>query len=234
MKHIDIWSDFACPYCYIGERRLKNAITELGVGHEVEINYRAFELDPNAPVKPQGETVERLAAKYGMTLEEAKKKVESIEKLGRDLGIDFRFGKAKSCNTLDAHLLMKFAEDNYEKAVVEALNEALFAANFTENKVLSDRKVLIDIAEKVGIDPVQAKEVLDQGLYTNQVRYDEQQATSMGVHGVPYMVFDGEFAVPGAISTDDCKTCLRDMLSKVKEKPQNMKGAECDEKGCSL
>lgn len=233
MKHIVIWSDFACPYCYIGERRLQNAIKELGVDDQVVIDYRAFELDPNAPIKPQGNTVERLAAKHGISEEEARKRVENIDRLGNDLGLKMNFAGARSSNTFDAHLLMKFAEDNYERAIVDALNEALFAAYFSENKVLADRKVLLDIVEKVGIDPVQAKEVLDQKLYANQVRYDEQEAASRGVHGVPYMIFDGEFAVPGAISSDDCKLALRDLLGRVKENP-NLKGVECDETGCKV
>ena len=234
MKTITIWSDFACPYCYIGERRLKDAIHELGVEKEIRIDYRAFELDPNAPIHPKGETVERMAAKYGISTEQARKQVENIDRLGRELGIDFKFSGAKSSNTFDAHLLMKFAEAAYEPAIVEALNEALFDAYFVKNEVLADRKVLLRIVESVGMDPVQAKEVLDQNLYANQVRYDEQEAAARGVHGVPYMVFDGEFAVPGAISTDDCKIALRDMLSRVKEKPDNLHPTACDETGCRV
>lgn len=234
MKTITIWSDFACPYCYIGERRLKDAIHEMGVDHEIKIDYRAFELDPNAPIHPKGNTVERMAAKYGISIEQAQKQVDTIDHLGKELGIDFKFATAKSSNTFDAHLLMKFAQSAYEPEVVEALNEALFDAYFVKNEVLADRKVLLKIVENVGMDPVQAKEVLDQKLYANDVRYDEQEAASRGVHGVPYMVFDGEFAVPGAISTADCKKALRDILSRVKEKPTGLNPKTCDENGCKI
>lgn len=234
MKTISIWSDFACPYCYIGERRLKNAIKELGIGNEIRIAYRSFELNPQAPIKSNQDIAQLLASKYGLTAQEAKSKIAEIDKLGHEIGIEMRYGKAQSTNTFDAHKLMKFAEAEYEPVIVEALNEALFKAYFTDNKLLSDRKLLVDLAESVGMDPVQAKEVVDSDLYNNDVRYDEQEATSMGVHGVPYLVFDGEFAIPGAVSTEDFKTALHDLLSKVKEKPEGMKGVSCDENGCNV
>lgn len=234
MKTISIWSDYACPYCYIGEKRLMDAIRELGVEDEIEITYRSFELDPDAPIKPSGTTVEKIAAKYGLSLEEAEKRVKGIDELGRDLGIDFRFATAKSSNTFDAHRLMKFVETQYEKAVVDALNFALFDAYFTKNQVLSDRKLLMKLAEEVGVDPVQAHDVVESDLYADQVRYDEKEAAMRGIHGVPYMLFDGEFAVPGAISTEDCKTVIRELLSKKKENPEKFDAKSCDENGCRI
>ena len=233
-KNITIWSDFACPYCYIGERRLKNAIRELDADDEIEITYRAFELDPNAPVKAKGNIAELLAAKYGMSVEEAKKKVAQIDDLGKDLGIDFRYGTAKRTNTFDAHRLMKFAEDQYEAPVVEALNESLFNAYFVENKELSDRKLLMRLAEAAAMDPTQVNEVLERGYYADQVRFDEREAADRGVHGVPYMLLEGQFAIPGCISTDDCKTVIRELLGRQKGEPEGVKGAVCDDTGCQI
>lgn len=233
MKHIQIWSDFACPFCWIGEKRLNDAIKELGVENEVKITYRAFELNPNAPIKPQGETQELMARKYGLTADEAKKRIEAIEKMAKDINIDMKFGKVKHTSTFDAHRLMKFAETNYEQSVVDALNFSLFFAYFTKNESLADRKLLLSLAEDAGLDATQANEVLNSDLYARDVRYDEQEAAERGVRGVPYFVFDGEFAVPGAVSTDDFKTALRDMLGKVKEKP-DFKAPTCDEFGCNV
>lgn len=234
-KKIEIWSDYACPYCYIGERRLKDAIRELDADDEIEIVYRAFELDPNASVHPaEGTTAERLAAKYGITLEEANSKIKSIVDLGKDVGIDMKFGSVKSTNTFDAHRLMKFAEDQYEAPVYEALNELLFKAYFTENKSLADRKLLLKLAEEVAMDPTQCNEVLERGYYADQVRYDEREAHDQGVHGVPYMLFDGQFAVPGCISTDDCKTVVRELLGREKGTPHGVTGTVCDESGCKI
>lgn len=233
MKHIQIWSDFACPFCWIGEKRLKDAIKELGVENEIRVTYRAFELNPDAPIKPQGDTKELMAKKYGLTPEEAQKRIEAIEKMAKDINIDMKFGKAKHTSTFDAHRLMKFAETNYEPSIVDALNYSLFFAYFTKNESLADRKLLLSLAEDAGMDATQSNEVLNSDLFANDVRYDEREAAERGIHGVPYILFDGEFAVPGAVSTDDFKTALRDMLGKVKEKP-NFKASNCDENGCEV
>lgn len=235
MKHIQIWSDFACPFCWIGEKRLNDAIKELGVENEVKITYRAFELDPNAPIKPkEGTTSEGLAKKYGISEEEAKNRIAAIEKMAKDVHLDMNFKNVKRTSTFDAHRLMKFAETNYEQSIVDALNFSLFFAYFTKNESLADRKLLLKLAEEAGLDATQSNEVLNSDLFARDVRYDEQEAMDRGVHGVPYMVFDGEFAVPGAISVDDCKKALRDMLGKVKEKPEGFKTQTCDENGCKV
>ena len=225
MKTIMIWSDFACPFCWIGEKRLMDAIRELGVENEIRITYRAFELNPNAPIKPEnnGDTKEALAAKYGITVQEAQKRIEAIEKAGKDIHLDLNFAKVKRTSTFDAHRLMKFAETNYEQKITDALNYSLFAAYFSKNESLADRRLLLKLAEEAGLDATQSNEVLNSDLYANDVRYDEREAAERGIHGVPYLVFDGEFAIPGAVSTDDFKTAIRDMLAKVKEKPEGLK-----------
>lgn len=231
-----IWSDFACPFCWIGEKRLMDAIRELDVENEIRITYRAFELNPNAPIKPEGngDTKEALAAKYGITVEEAQKRIEAIEKAGRDINLNMNFSKVKRTSTFDAHRLMKFAETNYEQKIVDALNFSLFEAYFGKNESLSDRRLLLKLAEDAGLDATQSNEVLNSDLYANDVRYDEREAAERGIHGVPYLVFDGEFAIPGAVSTDDFKKALRDMLAKVKEKPEGLKPISCDENGCKV
>lgn len=234
MKHIQIWSDFACPFCWIGEKRLQDAIKELGVENEVKITYRAFELNPNAPIKSSGNTKQHLAEKYGISEDEAQKRILAIEKMGKDVNLTLKFANVKHTNTFDAHRLMKFAETNYEDSVVEALNYSLFYAYFTKNESLSDRKLLLSLAEDAGMDATQSNEVLNSDLYARDVRFDEQEASERGVRGVPYMVFDGEFAVPGAVSTEDFKTALRDLLGRVKEKPQGLNGDSCNENGCTV
>lgn len=233
VKTITIWSDYACPYCYIGEKRLKDALKALNVEDEFKFEYRAFELDPNAPIKPEGNIDELLAAKYGITVEKAKKNIEHIDNLGKELGINMKFGTSLRTNTFDAHRLMKFAETEYEQVVAEAFNNALFDAYFTKNLNLADRKVLLNMAENCAIDGNQAKEVLDQDLYANDVRYDEKEAQMRGIQGVPYIVFDGRIAVPGAVSTNDFKAVVREVLEN-KNDERHAQGPSCDETGCKI
>ena len=211
---LTIWSDFACPYCYIGETRLQKAINELGLDDEVTVDFRAFELDPTAPKEVTTTTPERFAMKYRLSVDAAKQQIEQISDLGRELGIDFNYMTTQYSNTRDAHRLMKLAEDKYDRATVGRLNEALFAAYFTENLVLADHRVLLEKAVGVGMDEKEVREVLESNKYDDEVRFDEREAGMRGIHGVPYIVFNGSFAVPGAMSVDGFKNALERELKK--------------------
>lgn len=241
MINITVWSDFACPYCYIGETRLNNAIKELGMQDKVEINYRAFELDPTASKEVTSTTPVRFAMKYRLSVPDAEKQIEQISQLGREVGLDFRYATTLYSNTRDAHRLMKLAEAKYDHKTVEQLNEALFADYFTKNLVLADQKVLLDTAVAVGMDADEVKRVLDSNEYDDEVRFDEREAAMRGVHGVPYMLFNGSFAVPGALSTDALKSVLKRELAKevssvtddTSDKPTERPHI-CDKDGCRL
>ncbi len=235
---LTIWSDFACPYCYIGETRLQKAIEEMGLKDHVQIDYRAFELDPTASKEVVSTTPERFAVKYRLSLDAARDQVEQISALGREVGIDFRYATTQYSNTRDAHRLMKLAEAKYDRETVERLNQALFAAYFTENLVLSNHQVLMDKALSVGMKEEDVKEVLDSDKYDDEVRFDEREAAIRGVHGVPYILFDGEFAVPGAMSIDGFKSALSRALKRQDDKKEVEKATErphtCGEDGCQL
>ncbi len=236
MMKLTIWSDFACPYCYIGEKRLKHAIEELGLTENVEIDYRAYELDPYASKEVETTTPERFAKKYGLSLEDAKTQVDYISSLGNDIGIDFRYSTTKYSNTRDAHRLMKLAEAKYDRATVDRLNEALFAAYFTENLILSDHQVLIDKAVVVGLDEKEVRDMLASNLYDDEVRFDEREATMRGVRGVPYIVFGGDFAIPGAMSVDGFKSALERELKRQEKSVQESteRPHVCGPDGCQL
>ncbi|MDE6037455.1 MAG: DsbA family oxidoreductase [Duncaniella sp.] len=237
MMTLTIWSDFACPYCYIGETRLEKAIEELGIKDDVQIDYRAFELDPTAPKEVTTTTPERFARKYGLSVDGAKQQIEHISELGRELGIDFRYMTTRYSNTRDAHRLMKLAEEKYDRATVGRLNEALFAAYFTENLVLSDHDVLTAKAVSVGMDEKEVREMLASDKYDDEVRFDEREAGMRGVRGVPYIVFNGEFAVPGAMSIDNFRQALKREMDKTADKPSDAitgRAHTCGPDGCQL
>lgn len=238
MITLTIWSDFACPYCYIGETRLQNAIEELGLKNDVEVNFRAYELDPTASREVVSSTPERFAKKYRLSLEGAEEQIEQISSLGRELGIDFRYATTQYSNTRDAHRLMKLAEAKYDRATVGRLNEALFKAYFVENLVLADHSVLLAKALEAGLKEEDVKEVLDSDKYDDEVRLDEHEAMMRGVRGVPYIVFDGSFAVPGALSTEGFKSALERELKKkqteAESSPKSERPHQCGPDGCQL
>lgn len=238
MITLTIWSDFACPYCYIGERRLQNAIEELGIKNDVQIDFRAYELDPDASKEVVSTTPERFAKKYRLSLEGAKEQIEQISSLGRELGIDFRYATTRYTNTRDAHRLMKLAEAKYDRDTVGRLNEALFKAYFVENLVLADYEVLLSKAVAAGLKEEDVKDVLDSDKYDDEVRFDEREAMMRGVRGVPYIVFNGDFAVPGAMSTDGFKSALQRELKKqgmdAEIKTKGERPHQCGPDGCEL
>ncbi|WP_295600975.1 DsbA family protein [uncultured Methanobrevibacter sp.] len=208
---ITYWSDFACPYCYIGNTRLKKAIDDLDL--DVEFDIRAFELDQNAPRDVQSTTVERFAVKYSLSIEDARKQVNQISQLGADEGIDFKYETTLYTNTRDAHRLMKLAQEKHPESV-DKLATSLFDAYFVENLKLADHEVLMEIALDAGLGEEEIKEVLDTDLYNAKVEEDENIALSAGIHAVPFYLFDGKYSIPGALSYDDFKSVLSQIISE--------------------
>ncbi|MBR0271274.1 MAG: DsbA family oxidoreductase [Methanobrevibacter sp.] len=211
---ITYWSDFACPYCYIGNTRLKKAIDELGIQDEVEFDIHAFELDQNAPKDVESTTVERFALKYNLSIDDAQKQVDNISKLGIEDGIDFRYASTLYTNTRDAHRLMKLAQSKNEPKLAEILSNLLFDAYFSQNLKLADREVLLNVSKEAGLDPKEAEDVLNTNLYNAKVERDEEIALSGGIHAVPFYLFDGKYSVPGALSFKDFKSVLSQILEE--------------------
>ena len=210
---ITYWSDYACPYCYIGVRRLKKAVADVLPETGARIVMRSFELDPDAPLAPVSDTATRFARKYGLSLAGANARIEQISSLGRAEGIDLRYATTRYTRTFDAHRLTHYARSLGDDAKTAALEERLYAAYFTDNLELADRKTLLDAAESVGLDRAEAERVLASDRFARDVRRDEREAAEAGVHGVPYFVIDGKVAVPGAASTDDLRDLLRTMAA---------------------
>lgn len=183
---IEVWSDFVCPFCYIGKRRLEEAIAQFPGKDQVEVEFKSFELDPNA--KPYSGTGinEALAKKYGMSIEEAKRANEGIGSQAAGVGLQFNFDDMKPTNTFDAHRLAKFAATVGKE---KEMTEKLLASYFTESKLISDHDVLVEIAQSAGIEKAETLAVLnDSTKYANDVRIDEALAQQMGVTGVPFLL----------------------------------------------
>lgn len=223
---IEYWSDYACPYCYIGETCLEHAIEELGLGEQVELSMKAFELDPNTPKDVVSDTPTRFAQKYRLSLEGAKERIEGISKLGRKLGIDFRYATTQYSNTFDAHRLTKFAHSKGNTAI----EKLLFDAYFTRNEVLADHDVLVALAAEAGFDADEAREVLESDAFTDEVRADEALAYQLGVTGVPFFLIDGKLAIPGTLDDEGFRQVLKRALNE--ELETMAQGKACGIDGC--
>ena len=192
---IEIWSDYACPFCYIGERKLAAALKQTGMSEQVELEFKSFELDPNSP-KDYGESInELMAKKYGLSVEQATKANNNIINAAKEVGLNFNFDDLKPSNTFDAHRLSHYAKSQGKE---NEFLEAAMKSYFVDSKNISDLQVLTAIAIDIGLDKEKTLEVLSSTEFEEQVRADEQKAHTIGVTGVPYFLFDERQAVYGA------------------------------------
>jgi len=192
---VEIWSDVVCPWCYIGKRRFEAALAAFEHADEVTVMWRSFELDQEAPKVAEGTATERLAAKYGMSLERAQQLHAEMTERAAQEGLDFRFDLARGGNTFDAHRLIHLAATYGHQA---AAKERLMRAYFTEGEPIADPETLIRVVAEVGVDPVEARDVLQTDRFAEDVREDELLASQLGIQGVPFFVLDRRYGVSGA------------------------------------
>ena len=190
---IKIWADYSCPFCYIGKTTLQKAIDELGI-EDVEIEYKAFLLDPNAPLTNVESTEEALARKYRVSRLEAKQMVDGVVQHAKRVGLHYRYDLVQATNTKAAHRLLKLVDEKHKKA----LNEALYHAYFIEGKNLSDPKDLSVIAQEFGIAPMDVEALFNTDIQQNELENDVNEARTLRIAGVPFFLFEDGTSIKGA------------------------------------
>jgi predicted DsbA family dithiol-disulfide isomerase len=203
---LEIWSDIACPWCYIGKRRLESALAGFEHADEVEITWRSFELDPDAPAEREGDLATLLARKYGMTVEQARESQRSLTETATAEGLTFDFDGARRGNTFDGHRLVHLAA---EHGLGGAMKERLLRAYFTEGRLISDPETLLAAGREVGIPEDEIRELIAGDRFADEVRADERAATALGISGVPTFIVDRTVGVTGAQPPDLLLQMLR-------------------------
>src|ERR1700722_5396295 len=209
---IDVWSDYACPWCALGTARLEVALADFEHRDAVTVAHRAFELDPGAPASPAASSEEAVSRKYGMSPEQVRAGHAQITALGAEVGFTFDFDGVRLGNTFDAHRLTEAVRGTAWEA---PLVRQLFTARFSVGRQLSDHEVLRDIAGLVGVPATLTEEVLAGPAYAEEVRADEAEATELGVTGVPYFLIGGAWPVPGAQDVETLGVVLQRAWSRV-------------------
>ncbi|HEV2637371.1 MAG TPA: DsbA family oxidoreductase [Actinocrinis sp.] len=194
---MEIYADVACPWCYIGKHRFERALAAFPGAAGVEVVYRPYQLDPQAPAEATGHRA-WLDQKYGP---ESSAMDARVAQLGEAEGIAFDFDRALHVNTLDAHRLLAYALAEGGPQAQAAVSEALYAARFNSGGNVGDHAQLARIAEQAGLDPAAAEAYLDSDAGTVEVLAQIDRARELGVQSVPTYVFDGRFAVEGAHET---------------------------------
>jgi predicted DsbA family dithiol-disulfide isomerase len=205
---VEIWSDVVCPWCYIGKRRFEAALARFEHADQVEVRWRSFELDPTAPFRRSGTMSEHLAAKYGMSVEEAADRLENLDALAAADGLTYDLAHTQGGNTFDAHRLIHLGYER-DGATGAAVKEALLHAYFTDLQPVSEPEVLIGIGVAAGLDRDEIVKTLETDRFAAEVRQDEADAAALGCTGVPFFVIDRAFAVPGAQDSETFLITLR-------------------------
>jgi predicted DsbA family dithiol-disulfide isomerase len=208
---VEIWSDIACPWCYIGKRRFEAALEQFEHRDEVNVMWRSFELDPSAPHERIGDRAERLAEKYGMSVEQAREAEQQLTGVAASEGLRFRFDIARSGNTFDAHRVVHLAETH---DLQDAIKERLLRAYFTEGELMSDHDTLVRLAAEVGLDEHEVRELLAGDRYAEEVRADERTAGELGISAVPTFVVDRKLGASGAQPPEQLLDLLRQGWAK--------------------
>jgi predicted DsbA family dithiol-disulfide isomerase len=188
---VEIWSDIACPWCYVGKRRFESALEQFD--GDVDIRWRSFELDPAAPAERERSGAEHLAEKYGMSVEEARARQQQLREMAAGDGLDLRQDLNRGGNTFDGHRLLQLAA---QQGLQDALKERLMRAYHSEGELISDHATLARLAAEVGVEG--AEETLASDRFAAEVRDDERTAREIGIHAVPTFVVDRRVAVAGA------------------------------------
>jgi len=194
---VEIWSDVVCPWCYLGERRFEKALDSFAHRDEVEVVFRSFQLDPNAPRRNGESTTELLATKYGMSPEQVARSQADLTRLAAADGLEYHLDRTRRGNTFDAHRVLHLAA---AEGIGAAVHERFFRGYFTEGVAIGEPEELQRMAVEAGADAAAVAEVLGSERYADAVRADIDLARAIGIHGVPFFVLNRKFGVSGARS----------------------------------
>ena len=231
---IEVWSDFACPFCYIGKVRFEKALRNFPHKDKVQVVYKAYQLNPHAPKIMDGSAAENFAKSHHLTVKEAEERFARFTEAAKNEGITYRYDIMQMTKTYDAHRLAKWAN----KFGLEAeLTTRLMKAYFTDGLNIADHDTLVFIAKGLGLDEEVARAVLSSSQYSHEVLEQQAEAKQIGVQGVPFFVLNQKYGVSGAQSEQYFLQVLNHLWEEEKNKPLeevSTSNEYCDDEGCHI
>jgi len=191
---VDVWSDVACPWCFIGKRTFEEAVSRRP-DLDVRVRWHSFELSPDTPVDFEGDEVEFLARHKGLPEDQVREMLASVTARAAEVGLAYDFDRLQHTNTVKAHQLLHLADRH---GLQGAVKERLLRAHFVEGRHVGRVADLADLGAEVGLDRDEVVAALEQDALLDEVRADQDEASRLGIRGVPFFVFDGRFGVSGA------------------------------------
>ncbi|MGE4320568.1 MAG: DsbA family protein [Acholeplasmataceae bacterium] len=230
---IEIWSDFGCPFCYIGKARFEQALNQFEHKDSVEVIYKAYQLNPYAPKEMKGSAAEAFAQGHGMSVSQAKDRFKMFVENAKTAGLTYNYDIIQMTNTFDAHRLAKWAN---QFGLEPKLTSLLMKAYFTDGKNVADFSTLVAIAQEAGLNADEAKKVLEEGQFKDQVNAEINEARQVGVQGVPFFVINRKYGVSGAQATEYFLQALRQIYQEEQplQKLEADDSATCDHDECGF
>ena len=196
---IEIWSDVACPWCYIGKRRFERALAAFPHRDEVEVQWRSYQLDPTLPDHHDGTELDYLVDRKGMSRAQVSQMFDQVTSIAADEGLRYDFGSVVVANSFAGHELLHLAK---ARGVGDEVKEALLSAHFEHGEDIGDREVLVRIGTQAGLDADEIARDLATHTWRDAVVADITAANSLGIRGVPFFVVDEKYGVSGAQPTE--------------------------------
>jgi len=226
---VEIWSDIACPFCYIGKRRFEKALSKFEHRGQVEIKWRSFELNADIPRGKTTSTLEFLTAHKGISAAQAKAMFKQVTETAAKDGLIFNFDRGLHGNTFDGHRLVHFAT---ECGCGDAMKERLFSGYFERGESVADTETLISMASDVGLDAAKTREMLQSNNFSADVRKDEAKAREIGIRGVPFFLISEKHQISGIETPETILRLLNKAWNSSKDTSSSTAGVVCGEDGC--
>lgn len=227
---IDIWSDIACPWCYIGKRRFEKALAAFPHRDQIEVRWHSYQLDPTLPAHYDGTEVDYLVASKGMAREQVEQMIGHVGQQAAGEGLHYDFAALKVANSLPGHHLLHLAARH---GVADEVKEALLSAHFEKGQDIGDEQVLIAIGEAHGLSASDVREALTDPQLTAEIEKDFAQARAYGISGVPFFVLDEKYGVSGAQPPEVFSQALQQAWSESHPLVMSQQvGPSCGPEGC--
>ncbi|WP_354180966.1 DsbA family oxidoreductase [Arthrobacter sp. UYP6] len=195
---IDIWSDIACPWCYIGKRRFEAALAAFPHRDEVQVHWRSYQLDPSLPEHFDGTEVQYLSERKGIDPAQLAGMLEQVTAQAAGEGLSYDFDSLVVANSFSAHRLIHLARAEGGTKAADAVKESLLSAHFEKGQDIGAAETLAEIGAAAGLEPERVRSMLATNEFTDTVNADIAEARSLGVSGVPFFVLDRKYGISGA------------------------------------
>ncbi|MDP9882792.1 putative DsbA family dithiol-disulfide isomerase [Sinomonas atrocyanea] len=199
--NVDIWSDIACPWCFIGKRRFEKALSDFPHRDQVTVTWHGYQLDPALPEHYDGTELEYLSERKGMPADRVAQMFDEVTQVAAEEGLEYDFGRIVVANSHAGHELLHLARAKDAagaRGIADAVKEALLSAHFEHGEDIGSRDVLVRIGAEAGLDGSEITAALEAGTYRDSVAADIRQAQALGIQGVPFFVLDNKYGVSGA------------------------------------